>query len=168
MSCYIYMQAQYSTGTVLFQLVRLELCSCEDNWTNMLASVLQHSPKLACCGNFFPNPNCVNFSIIFGFWFKSVMHLSQNHWLAVDRKVCWMEPSCVPECLLFHLKTLEWRDYEGTKVEKEVAIYILKNARRLVTATIYHDSVNMSLKHQMFEELEIATRNSRACELTMG
>ncbi|EFH38638.1 predicted protein, partial [Arabidopsis lyrata subsp. lyrata] len=38
--------AQYPTGTVLFQLVRLELCSCEDNWTNMLVSVLQHAPKL--------------------------------------------------------------------------------------------------------------------------
>ncbi|KAG5383089.1 hypothetical protein IGI04_034559 [Brassica rapa subsp. trilocularis] len=40
-------------------------------------------------------------------------------------------------------KRFEWRDYEGTKVEKEVAIYILNNAKRLVTATIYPFSVSL-------------------------
>ncbi|KAL0897721.1 hypothetical protein Bca101_081682 [Brassica carinata] len=77
-------------------------------------------------------------------------------------KVCWIQPSCVPECLLFHLKTFEWIEYKGTEDEKEVAVYILKNARRLVTATVFPESL------MVFEELEIATRGSRACELTMG
>lgn len=84
-----------------------------------------------------------------------------------DHKVCWIQPNSVPECLLYHLKTLEWRDYAGTEVEKEVAVYILKNTRRLETATIYPDSDKLVQKHQMFEELEIASRKSRACELTM-
>ncbi|XP_020885537.1 F-box/FBD/LRR-repeat protein At5g56420 [Arabidopsis lyrata subsp. lyrata] len=140
------MQAQYPTGTVLFQLVRLELCSCEDNWTNMLVSVLQHAPKLQVLK----------------------LELNQYHCLAIVRKVCWIQPERVPECLLFHLKTFEWRDYKGTQAEKEVAMYILKNARRLVNATIYPDSVKLVRKHRMFEELEIASRDSRACELTMG
>ncbi|CAN7038753.1 unnamed protein product [Brassica rapa subsp. trilocularis] len=86
----------------------------------------------------------------------------EKHWILVDRKVRWMQPRRVPECLLLHLKTFEWSDYEGTKVEKEVAIYILKNAKLLVSATIYPFSVSMVRKHQMFKELEIATRSLRA------
>ncbi|XP_019088662.1 PREDICTED: F-box/FBD/LRR-repeat protein At5g56420-like isoform X2 [Camelina sativa] len=39
-------EAQFLTGIVLSHLVWLELCTCEDNWTNMLVSVLQHAPKL--------------------------------------------------------------------------------------------------------------------------
>ncbi|KAF3569207.1 hypothetical protein DY000_02017482 [Brassica cretica] len=50
---------------------------------------------------------------------------------------------CAAECLLLHLKTFDWRDYRGTKVEKEVAIYILRNAKRLVTASIYPGSVKL-------------------------
>ncbi|KAG7534226.1 Leucine-rich repeat 2 [Arabidopsis thaliana x Arabidopsis arenosa] len=88
--------------------------------------------------------------------------LALNHLMCEDRKVCWIQPSSVPECLLYHLKTLEWRDYAGTEVEKEVAVYILKNARRLETATINPDSDKLVQKHQMFEELEIASRGSRA------
>lgn len=64
------------------------------------------------------------------------------------------------ECLLLHLKTFDWRDYRGTKVDKEVAIYILRNAKRLVTASIYPGSVKLVSEHQMFEELEIPTRSS--------
>ncbi|XP_020885643.1 F-box/FBD/LRR-repeat protein At5g56420-like isoform X2 [Arabidopsis lyrata subsp. lyrata] len=125
------------------ELVSLELCLCESDWTNILTSVLQHSPKL------------------------QVLKLAMNHLMCEDHKVCWIQPNSVPECLLYHLKTLEWRDYAGTEVEKEVAVYILKNARRLETATIYPDSDKLVQKHQMFEELEIASRKSRACELTM-
>ncbi|KAL1195176.1 F-box/FBD/LRR-repeat protein [Cardamine amara subsp. amara] len=141
-------EAQYPIGAVLFQLLRLELCSCEDNWTNILVSVLQHSPKLQVLK----------------------LYLNQNHSdLDVVREVCWIQPERVPECMLFHLKTFEWRNYGGTQVEKEVAIYILKNARQLSTASIFYpDSVNLVDKLKMFEELEIATRSSRACELTMG
>ncbi|XP_009113458.1 FBD-associated F-box protein At4g10400-like [Brassica rapa] len=62
-------------------------------------------------------------------------------------------------------KRFEWRDYEGTKVEKEVAIYILNNAKRLVTATIYPFSVSLVRKCKMFEEVEIATRSLRAFKL---
>ncbi|XP_013614647.1 PREDICTED: putative FBD-associated F-box protein At5g56820 [Brassica oleracea var. oleracea] len=110
----------------------------------MLVNVLQHSPKLQA--------------------FKPLL----EHWILVDRNVRWMQPRHVPECMLLHLKTFEWSDYEGTKVEKEVAVYILNNARQLVSATIYPSSVSFVRKHQMFEEVEIATRSLRACELTMG
>ncbi|KAL0693673.1 hypothetical protein Bca4012_060853 [Brassica carinata] len=137
-------EARYPRGTVLFQLVRLELCSCDDCWTNMFVSLLQHSPKL------------------------QALKLVQDHGMLMYRKVRWIQPRHVPECLLLHLKTFEWRDYEGTEVEKEVAIYILDNAKRLVTATIYPFSVSLVRKRKMFGEVEIATRSSRHCELTMG
>lgn len=88
--------------------------------------------------------------------------------LTEDRKVCWIQPSCVPEYLLFHLKTSEWRYYDRSEEDKEVEIYIMSEARRLVTATIYPDSLELASKHQMFEKLVIATWSSRACELTMG
>ncbi|KAL0793751.1 hypothetical protein Bca101_065128 [Brassica carinata] len=137
-------EARYPRGTVLFQLVRLELCSCDDCWTNMFVSLLQHSPKL------------------------QALKLVQDHGMRMYRKVRWIQPRHVPECLLLHLKTFEWRDYEGTEVEKEVAVYVLNNAKRLVTATIYPFSVSLVRKRKMFEEVEMATRSSRACELTMG
>lgn len=71
------------------------------------------------------------------------------------------------ECLLFHLKTFEWKEYNGTEDEKEGAIYILKNERRLVTATVFPDSLMLN-KCRVFKELEIAMRDSRACELKLG
>ncbi|XP_010483164.1 PREDICTED: F-box/FBD/LRR-repeat protein At5g56420-like [Camelina sativa] len=132
----------FPTGTVLSQLVSLELCLCESNWTNMLVTVLQHSPKL------------------------QVLKLAMNHLMCEGRTVCSIQPSSVPECL-YHLKTFEWRDYAGTEVDKEVAVYILKNAKRLETATIYPETDELVHRHKMFEELEIASRSSRACELTM-
>ena len=137
-------QARYPHGTVLFQLVCLELCSCDDSWTSMLVSLLHHSPKL------------------------QALKLVQDHGMPAERKVRWIQPTHVPECLLLHLKRFEWRDYEGTKVEKEVAIYILNNAKRLVSATIYPFSVSLVRKRKMFEEVEIATTSLRACELTVG
>ncbi|CDY31907.1 BnaC09g28370D [Brassica napus] len=132
-------EVQYPTGIVLSQLVFLKICSCESNWMNMLMSVLQHSPKL------------------------KVLKLALNHSVTEDRKVFWTQPSCVPQCLLYHLETFKWRDYDGTdEVEKEMAIYILKNASRLVTATIYYpDLFEWERKLQM-------SRGSRSCKLTMG
>lgn len=95
---------------------------------------------------------------------NAFQHSSKLQVLKLVYKARCIQPKYVPECLLHHLKTFEWRDYGGTKYEKKVAIYILMSARRLVTATIYP----RARKHYMFEELEIASRRSRACELTMG
>ncbi|KAL1195175.1 F-box/FBD/LRR-repeat protein [Cardamine amara subsp. amara] len=134
-------EAQYPTGNVFIQLVRLEICMCQENWSNMFVCMLQHSPKL------------------------QILKLVENHGMFVDRKIGWVQPSCVPECLLFNLKSFEWRNYQGSEEEKQVAIYILKNARRLVTAIIDPDSVKLVHRRKVLEDLEFATRGSRACEL---
>lgn len=85
----------------------------------------------------------------------------------MDRKGGWIQPSFVPECLLLNIKTFEWRDYEGREEEKQMAMYILKNARRLLTATINLDSVKLSRRLKVIEELVFASRGSRACKLTV-
>ncbi|KAJ4902906.1 F-box/FBD/LRR-repeat protein [Raphanus sativus] len=118
-------------GSIFFQLVRLEFRGCNENWSNLLMHVLRHSPVLQIVKLF----DC--------------------------DLVCWIQPSCVPECLLFHLKTFEWIDYTGKEDDKEVAVYILKSARRLETATVFPESFMMN-KRRVFAELEIATRGSRA------
>lgn len=47
----------------------------------------------------------------------------------------WTEPTVVPERLLKHLEFLEWREYDGTEQERNVAAYILANATCLKMAT---------------------------------
>ncbi|ANM64256.1 unnamed protein product [Arabidopsis thaliana] len=48
----------------------------------------------------------------------------------------WIQPKCVPECLLFHLETFVWTGYEWQRRdEKEVARYILRNTTSLKKAT---------------------------------
>lgn len=137
--------AQDPVGSIYFQLVHLEFRGCDESWSSLLMHVLRHSPVLQTL--------------------KLVVLDNWNFERGV--KVRWYRPSCVPECLLFHLKTFEWVDYNGTEDEKRVAVYVLKNARRLETATVFPESLMMN-KRLVFEELEIATRGSRACELTMG
>ncbi|CAH8279894.1 unnamed protein product [Arabidopsis lyrata] len=141
-------EAHYPIGSIFFQLVRLEFRGCGENWSNLLMHVLQHSPVLQ-------------------FLKLDVLDDGQSNWNPEeDDKVCWMQPSCAPECVLYHLKAFEWTAYGGTEGEKEVAIYILKNARRLVTATVCPDRIRVSTL--VFDDLEFATRGSRACELTMA
>ncbi|CAA7062495.1 unnamed protein product [Microthlaspi erraticum] len=141
---------QYPIGNVFFQLVRLEFRGCDVKWSDLLVHVLQHSPVLQIL------------KIIVLYDERS--NFNRN---VEDDKVCWIQPICVPECLFFHLETFEWREYEGAETQKEVAVYILKNARRLVTATVFPDSLRGG-QRRVFDELEFATRGSRACELTLG
>ncbi|KAF8084693.1 hypothetical protein N665_0707s0025, partial [Sinapis alba] len=104
-------------------------------------------------------------------WSKLLMHVLQYSLVLQILKlfVLYNGLRAVFKCLLFRLKPFKWREYEGTEAEKEVAVYIMKNARRLEIATVFPDSLmDMVNKHRVFEELEIATRDSRACELTIG
>lgn len=96
------------------QLVRLEICTCQQEWWNVLENFLLISPKLC------------------------ILKLHQKHLFGTtDPTVRWKEPSSVPGCFASHLETFEWRGYEGTEDEKKLASYILRNARRLKTVTIY-------------------------------
>ncbi|ESQ42735.1 hypothetical protein EUTSA_v10015986mg [Eutrema salsugineum] len=126
------------------QLVRLEICTCQQEWWDILERVLLDSPKLR------------------------VLKLHQKHSFGIsDPTVRWKEPSSVPECFAYHLETFEWRGYEGTEEEKKLASYILKNARRLKIATFYplisHPDNRM---HQILrKELENISRYLFTCDL---
>ncbi|XP_019085199.1 PREDICTED: putative F-box/FBD/LRR-repeat protein At5g56810 isoform X2 [Camelina sativa] len=122
--------------SLYYGLVCLEFHRFSENWANLLVCMLQHSPILQILKFEDDHPGC---------WDPD--------------EGCWIPPSSAPECLFYHLKTFDCKDIEGTPRQKEVAIYILKNARQLVTATV---------SQHVFEELENATRGSRSCELTMG
>lgn len=78
---------------------------------------------------------------------------------------CWSEPSLVPECLLSSLENLEWDNYEGTEVEKEVATFILRSSNCLKKATIYSNSTDPNKKLEMIKELSLSPRGSRTCQL---
>ncbi|KAG2333228.1 hypothetical protein Bca52824_004408 [Brassica carinata] len=45
-----------------------------------------------------------------------------------DPMILWKEPTSVPECLSTHLEIMEWRQYEGTEQERNLAAYIPANA----------------------------------------
>ncbi|KAF3511639.1 hypothetical protein F2Q69_00001127 [Brassica cretica] len=101
------------------RLLHLDLCIYGKVPRNVLLHLLKHSPKL------------------------QVLKLQEiDHYLTIEPttsdpppSVC--NPSSVPECLSFHLRTFQWICYGGTLEEKEIVRYILRNARCLKTAAIY-------------------------------
>ncbi|KAE9448329.1 hypothetical protein C3L33_19782, partial [Rhododendron williamsianum] len=44
---------------------------------------------------------------------------------------CWNPPQSVPSCLLFHLKEIEFKFFEGQKDELKLLDYFLNNAKVL-------------------------------------
>ncbi|RID69122.1 hypothetical protein BRARA_C01237 [Brassica rapa] len=75
------------------------------------------------------------------------------------------QPRSVPECLSFHLETLEWIGYAGTLEENEVATYILKNAHCLKTATI---SLYLTdTEKRMLIEKELRSMTKGSCQLVI-
>lgn len=84
----------------------------------------------------------------------------------------WNQPKCVPECLLFHLETLVWRRYGWQREdEKQVATYILKNARELKKATfdpryVYPEELEeLEKRHEMLNVLASVARASTSSHI---
>ncbi|KAF2601793.1 hypothetical protein F2Q70_00027945, partial [Brassica cretica] len=81
----------------------------------------------------------------------------------------WTQPKCVPECLLLHLETLVWRRYGWQREdEKQVATYILKNARELKKATFdptYVKPEELEKRREMLNVLASVARASTSSHL---
>ncbi|CAN7038773.1 unnamed protein product [Brassica rapa subsp. trilocularis] len=75
----------------------------------------------------------------------------------------WNEPTVNPECLSTHLEILEWRQYEGTEQERNVAAYILASATCLKMATFSTRCRNKY--HRMLKQLKKLNRVSEICQL---
>ncbi|KAL0785092.1 hypothetical protein Bca101_001337 [Brassica carinata] len=80
-----------------------------------------------------------------------------------DPMILWKEPTVVPECLSTHLEIMEWRQYEGTEQERNVAAYILANTTCLKTATFSTRCRNKH--HRMLRKLKKLNRVSETCQL---
>ncbi|KAL1213532.1 putative FBD-associated F-box protein [Cardamine amara subsp. amara] len=77
-------------------------------------------------------------------------------------RVQYKDSDSVPESFSSQLEILEWRQYKGTKQEKEAAKYILANVTSLKKATFYSVCAE---KHVMFKDLECVARASKTCQL---
>lgn len=96
------------------------------------------------------------------------LYVSQTHPKDMEDQLCLVsEPSSVPECLSFHLETLQWIGYGGTLQENETAVYILKNARRLKTATISIHSKDTENGLMMVKDLRSMSKASASCQLVI-
>ncbi|CAH8355793.1 unnamed protein product [Eruca vesicaria subsp. sativa] len=83
--------------------VHLTICTSDIEWINLLMCILRDSPNLKAL--------------------KLKLYCIRDQ----AQRSCWNEPSSVPECLSSSLETFEWVDYEGTKEEKQVAVFILRS-----------------------------------------
>ncbi|ESQ45639.1 hypothetical protein EUTSA_v10010364mg [Eutrema salsugineum] len=150
-------EIKYPTGIIFHQLVYLELFT-QNGW-NLLSLMLDSCPQL------------------------QILKLINPYRFAKrkNRPVRWewSKRTCVPECLLYHLETFVWTRYQWQREdEKEVATYILKNARRLKKATISTRPIQTkelkTLKNikmlekrrgKMLDQLANEVRASNSCHL---
>ncbi|CAA7022933.1 unnamed protein product [Microthlaspi erraticum] len=119
-------------------LLHLELCGGCEGWWDLLTWMLESSPKLQRNNGFYEGISRI--------------------------KGQWRGPTSVPGCLMFHLHTFKWEDYESKDQEKRILTYILKNARQLTTADIsswrsYSGDLN---------ELVSLPRASSSCQLMVN
>ncbi|KAL0722772.1 hypothetical protein Bca4012_037371 [Brassica carinata] len=129
-------------GIVFDQLEHLELCICQDDSSNVLAQFLKDSPNLRELG------------------------ILSTRYVKTNDMDFWNQPSSAPECLLSSLEILNWVGYFGRPQDRDIAVYILRNARCLRTATFWantteHDVPNL----EMIKELTLSCRVSSTCEL---
>ncbi|XP_024012682.1 putative FBD-associated F-box protein At5g56430 [Eutrema salsugineum] len=130
------------------QLVSLELCvMCSLDWLNLL---LRHSPKL----------RFLRFKI-----FVSFEDSRCRNSKSVRSK--WEQPSCIPECLMLSLETVEWVGYKGTQEEKCVLMYLLENGSFLKKMSVkFSLSTEVKEKIPMQMEIESMPRSSSKCRLS--
>ncbi|CAH8377261.1 unnamed protein product [Eruca vesicaria subsp. sativa] len=111
--CSLSSETPYPSGTTFPYLEHLELCTCSAGWANLLVCLLKDAPRL------------------------QYLKLKSEHGARYnDPMILWKEPTVVPECLSTHLEIMEWRQYEDTEQERNVAAYLLANATCLKMANI--------------------------------
>ncbi|EOA23246.1 hypothetical protein CARUB_v10017292mg [Capsella rubella] len=145
------LEIAYPTRSNFDQLISLEIGTRKAEWWNLLTLMLEISPKL------------------------QVLKLTDEYLnFRKDGLVGgkWNEPKYVPECLLSHLEKFVWIRYIWEREEeKEVATYILKNARRLKKATISTNSIESNEFNKLerrlnrLKELDGVVRASSSCHL---
>ncbi|KAJ0230801.1 FBD-associated F-box protein [Hirschfeldia incana] len=135
----------YGGGFVFNQLEHLKLCVCKDYSSHLLGQLLKDSPNVRVL---------------------DVFHTGIHGFVEDTDMVSWKQPSLVPQCLLSSLQIFSWRGYFGRSQERDIAVYILKNACFLKKVTIFADIVQYSVPHlKMIKELAFSSGASSTCEL---
>lgn len=86
-----------------------------------------------------------------------------------DNKECvstsqFYKPINVPPCLLLYLQRFEWERYNGLREEeRQVAMYILTNARHLKEANFWTKNSNSYENFEMLKELARDPKASPSC-----
>ncbi|CAL9247108.1 unnamed protein product [Arabidopsis halleri] len=145
------LKIKYPIGKIFYHLLSLELRTFSYEWWNLLSFMLDCSPKL------------------------QILKLIDPYGFARDDCPVgweWSRPKYVPECLLFHLETFVWTRYEWQREdEKEVATYILQNARQLKKATFITKSIipenlkKLEKRIEILNQLACEARASKSCRL---
>ncbi|CAL9224355.1 unnamed protein product, partial [Arabidopsis halleri] len=138
-------EGSYGDGCVFKELEQLNLCVCRNKSSNLIGKFLKGSPNLRVLD-------------------ISVMKIDNR-----NDMVSWNQPSSVPECLLSSLQIFNWSPYFGTPQDRDIAVYILKNARYLKKTTFLADTWDTVVpKLQMIKELRLSPRASSTCELVFA
>ncbi|CAH2079750.1 unnamed protein product [Thlaspi arvense] len=138
----------YGDGLIFNQLERLTICVCQKGSSNLLVQLLKDSPNLR------------------------VLQLFRRE--DEEEEECsdmdfWNEQSHVPKCLLSSLHVFKWLRYFGRPQDRDLTVYILKNACCLKKAVILADSVEYDVPSiKMIKELALSTRASSTCELVFN
>ncbi|KAG7558880.1 FBD domain [Arabidopsis thaliana x Arabidopsis arenosa] len=138
------LEIKFPTGSIFSQLVSLELHTYEPEVWNLLSLMLDSSPIL------------------------QVLKLIGKKYRRKDPVACmkWNQPKDVPECLLLHLETVVWKNYQGEiEVEKEVAKYILRNTSRLKKAIFSNAYIRPEKRLERLKELDSVGMASNSCQL---
>ncbi|CAL9247103.1 unnamed protein product, partial [Arabidopsis halleri] len=144
------LEIKYPSGRIFHQLLSLELHTDKRKWWNLLSPMLEASPKLQILK-------------------LTDLDMSSAKGNRISQK--WIQPKCVPECLLFDLETFVWTGYEWQrKDEKEVATYILRNTGSLKKATFSTKPIEpvklkkLKKRREMLNELASLGRASNPCD----
>ncbi|ESQ42781.1 hypothetical protein EUTSA_v10015524mg [Eutrema salsugineum] len=133
-------EALYGEGFVFRQLEHLKQCRCKEFSSKLLVSLLNDSPKVR------------------------ELELFEMHDHYYNGMIKWNQPDTVPGCILSSLQILNWSVYTGAPDERNLAVYILKNATHLKTTTIYSEECHVP-KFEMIKELALSSRASTTCQL---
>ncbi|WZZ25888.1 hypothetical protein YC2023_009289 [Brassica napus] len=136
---------RYADSIVLSQLVYLKLSTSKIEWWNLLMVLLLNSSKLQVLKLTRDEPK------------KSHTGRMSNPQ--------FYKPVNVPPCLLFCLQRLEWERYNGLHdEERQIAMYILTNAKHLKEARFSTKNSDMKEKFEMLKVLAREPRASPSCQ----
>ncbi|KAL2336807.1 hypothetical protein Fmac_011253 [Flemingia macrophylla] len=121
---------------VFDNLIQLEFSYSSYSW-NLLSRILQGSHKL-----------------------EVLMVYKETQKYTKGPESRWNHLPLIPECILLHLKTFCFREYQGMEDELDFVGYIMQNARALETIIIYiSTSLRLEVQLQLRRNLSALQRN---------